>query len=142
MKADDYNNLRFAYNSATEDIAKHEKHIEKLEKEFDTRIKKLIDKHKVDLNKYINAKHELEDRVSNLEEQINLQKINIKSLKKSNAGYKSNNTRLKNEKKALQKELDNSFKRIELPPDRTKSKQVPKIKSSRRESGLAKMMNR
>lgn len=91
----------------------------------------------------------LRNQISVLESKIDEASKQIDSLINSNRSYKSSNTKLSSENKDLKAENKNlkeklalSYKFERIPADRTKSKQVPKIKSSRRESSLAKMMNR
>lgn len=146
MKYKDYEFIFDCHKRDVERIRKnHAAYVGTLAEEkhsLEDKIKALEAKHLKDLDKHITIEHSLKDNITRLELEATANKNTIESLKKSNAGYKSNNTRLKNEKKILQKELDNSFKRTELPPDKTKSKQVPKVKSSSKQSSLVKMMNR
>lgn len=83
----------------------------------------------------------LENNCLDLKNKVKILELQINSLKKSNGGYKSNNSRLKREKEELERELANSYKRTEIPADRAKSKLVPKVKSSRRLSEIVKTMN-
>lgn len=91
----------------------------------------------------------LRSQISILESKVDEAIKQIDSLINSNRSFKSSNTKLSNENKDLKKEVKDlknkiamSYKFERVPADRTKSKQVPKIKSFRRESSIAKMMNR
>lgn len=139
-----------------EEQRKQKEKIERLEKNHVAYVGTLVEEKHLLEDKIKSLKKTNLDETSDLRSQISIleselavkngtldsQRLEIKSLKNSNCAYKRNNEKLSTKKKELENKLKELSKRYILPPDRTKSKLVPKVKSSSKQSSLVKMMNR
>ncbi len=126
----------------------HQQILIKREDELYSEINSLRNTLKETNGQYLAALNDLSDaqiEINGLKECLDTKKESLDAAMMRNKELNSKNAKLEEENAKLKAEIEDlksdRYLKKELPADRTKSKQVPKLKSFSKTSSIAKMMN-